>query len=73
MFLTSQTTVVLVHYEYHSEWRISPVSPRPEVIKPFFMLNSDEREMFSANKYKNAITVGIFIFINREIFMPSYI
>ena len=40
--------------------------------KTFFMLNSAEHEIFSANKYENAI-VGIFIFISRENFMLSYV
>ena len=35
-----------------------------KVIKLFFMLNSAEHEIFSANKYENAN--GIFIFINRN-------
>ena len=28
--------------------------PDPEIIKLFFMLNSAEQEIFSANKYENA-------------------
>ena len=32
----------------------SPSRPGPEVIKLFFMLNSAEHEIFSANKYENA-------------------
>ena len=35
------------------------------------MLNSADYEIFSANKYENAKTVGIFILISREIFMLS--
>ena len=41
----------------------------PPGYKTFFMLNSAEHEIFSANKYEN----GIFIFISREIFILSYV
>ena len=33
---------------------MSSKNPGPEVIKPFFMLNSAKHEIFSANKYENA-------------------
>ena len=42
----------------------------PRGYKLFFMLNSAEHEIFSANKYENA---NIFILIIREIFMLSYV
>ena len=46
----------------------------PRGYKSFFMLNSAEHEIFSANKFmKMPIIVDIFIFISREIFMLSYI
>ena len=46
----------------------------PRGYKTFFMLNSTEHEIFSANKYmKMPIIVGIFILISREIFMLSYV
>ena len=45
----------------------------PRGYKAFFMPNSAEHEIFSANKYENANKVGIFIFISREIFVLSYI
>ena len=35
--------------------------------------NSAEHEIFSANKYENANIVGIFIVINRENLMLSYV
>ena len=47
--------------------------PGTEAIKPFFMLNSAEDEIFSANKYENANNIGIFIFISREVFTLSYV
>ena len=34
--------------------------PGPEFVKPFFMLISAEHEIFSANKYKNAINIWHF-------------
>ena len=37
---------------------------RPRSYKTFFMLNSADHEIFSANKYENTI-VGTFIFISR--------
>ena len=40
--------------------------------KTFFMLNSAEHEIFSANM-KMSIIVGIFIFISRDIFMLSQV
>ena len=44
---------------------------RPRGYKTFLMLNSAEHEMFSANKYENANNSWHFIFVSREIFMPS--
>ena len=42
--------------------------------KTFFMLNSAENEIFSANKYENANNSWQFLFfISREIFMLSYV
>ena len=49
----------------------SDVTSSPRGYETFFVLNSAEHEIFSANKYENAI-VGIFIFIGRELFMLSY-
>ena len=53
----------------------------PRGYKTFFMLNSVEHEIFSANKYENAnnswhflpTIVGIFTFISRENLMLSYV
>ena len=42
--------------------------PGPKVIKLFFVLNWAEREIFSANRFENAL-----IFISRGIFMLSYV
>ena len=42
------------------------------VYKNYFVLNSAEHEIFSANKYEMPTIVGIFIFICIEIFMFRY-
>ena len=41
------------HYQQYKHFAACTI-PGPKVIKPFFMLNSAEHNIFSANKYENA-------------------
>ena len=50
-------------------WVRQKLHIRPRGIKLFFILNSTEHEIFSADKYVNANNVGIFICISKEMFM----
>ena len=45
----------------------------PRGYKTFFMLNSAEHEIFSANEYENAKHSWLFILISRKNFMLSYV
>ena len=64
LFTASEITSTIFYLILHVEFE-ELQGPR---YKTFFMLNSVEHEIFSANKYKNA---NILIFVSRKNFMLS--